>query len=235
MKTIARNCNYCQVEYQAEARYLNRGQGLFCSQKCSSLDFQSRRSLPNPNTSCAWCQKEIYLAPVRKSKSKSGLHFCSKAHQSLAFADPSIPVSPGPSRTTGNRSPKKCSRCARRHNGRIDDGFCQDCRFENKINLWLSGDNSIASGKHGVIKPWVKKYLLKIRGDKCETCGFVTPDKWLKEFGTIIALDHIDGHYDNNLVENLRLLCPNCHAMTKTFGSRNSGNGRRFRKKYYSQ
>lgn len=34
-------------------------------------------------------------------------------------------------------------------------------------------------------------------------------------------LDHIDGDETNNLLENLRILCPNCHSQTPTYGSRN--------------
>ena len=41
-----------------------------------------------------------------------------------------------------------------------------------------------------------------------------------------LSLHHIDGNYKNNKVENLELLCPNCHALTDNFGSRNIGNGR---------
>lgn len=31
-----------------------------------------------------------------------------------------------------------------------------------------------------------------------------------------LELDHIDGNHDNNEFENLRVLCPNCHALTPT-------------------
>lgn len=36
-----------------------------------------------------------------------------------------------------------------------------------------------------------------------------------------LQVDHINGISDDNRVENLRWLCPNCHSQTDTFGSRN--------------
>ena len=41
-----------------------------------------------------------------------------------------------------------------------------------------------------------------------------------------LELDHIDGDRLNNLLENLRLLCPNCHAQTPTYRGRNIGRSR---------
>lgn len=35
----------------------------------------------------------------------------------------------------------------------------------------------------------------------------------------------------NNKLENVRLLCPNCHSQTTTFKGKNRGNGRNFRYK----
>jgi hypothetical protein len=37
-----------------------------------------------------------------------------------------------------------------------------------------------------------------------------------------MALHHINGDRFDNRVENLELLCPNCHSQTDTFGGRNS-------------
>jgi len=36
----------------------------------------------------------------------------------------------------------------------------------------------------------------------------------------VLHLDHINGVHDDNRLENLRLLCPNCHSLTDTFCNR---------------
>jgi hypothetical protein len=41
-----------------------------------------------------------------------------------------------------------------------------------------------------------------------------------------LELDHIDGDAGNNNYDNLRVLCPNCHALTPTFKAKNKGKGR---------
>lgn len=38
-----------------------------------------------------------------------------------------------------------------------------------------------------------------------------------------LELEHIDGVNNNHKLENLELLCPNCHAMTSTYRGRNKG------------
>jgi hypothetical protein len=41
-----------------------------------------------------------------------------------------------------------------------------------------------------------------------------------------LEVDHIDGNWNNHRPEYVRLLCPNCHALTPTFKGLNRGNGR---------
>jgi len=60
--------------------------------------------------------------------------------------------------------------------------------------------------------------LTELRGYKCENCGNET---WL---GQPIPLEvhHLDGDRLNNTLENLQLLCPNCHALTSNFKGKNN-------------
>lgn len=80
--------------------------------------------------------------------------------------------------------------------------------------------------------PWGRKrlFLLEKAGHKCSNCGF---SKTREDGRGILEIDHIDADHTNNSIENLRVLCPNCHALTPTF--RNWGRGakkssKRFRK-----
>lgn len=65
----------------------------------------------------------------------------------------------------------------------------------------------------------LRKRLLKekIKESKCENC---TLDEWL---GKPISLElhHVDGDRRNNRLENLKLLCPNCHAQTGNYRGKN--------------
>lgn len=62
-----------------------------------------------------------------------------------------------------------------------------------------------------------KGFLIQERGHSCESCGL---SEWLKKPITL-ELEHIDGDNQNNIKENLKLLCPNCHSFTETWKGRN--------------
>ena len=71
-------------------------------------------------------------------------------------------------------------------------------------------------------------FLEETREKGCESCG---NDEWM---GRPIPIDihHEDGDSDNDDLNNIKLLCPNCHRLTNNHGSKNK-NGRRSRRKKY--
>lgn len=60
----------------------------------------------------------------------------------------------------------------------------------------------------------INEGLLK---EECYICG--NKGIWLNK-PLSLQLDHINGIHNDNRIENLRILCPNCHTQTETYGSK---------------
>ena len=65
----------------------------------------------------------------------------------------------------------------------------------------------------------LRRYVIKnnLIPYKCAICGCT---EWQGKTLSL-ELDHINGINNDNRLENLRFLCPNCHSQTSTYGSRN--------------
>ena len=77
----------------------------------------------------------------------------------------------------------------------------------------------------------LKRYLILKYGNKCWSCQIT---EWNNK-EIIFELEHIDGNSSNNELNNLSILCPNCHSQTLTYKGKNIGNGRFSRRKRYSE
>ena len=100
----------------------------------------------------------------------------------------------------------------------------QEYNFKIDLNSWLGGNL-----KHGIKR--IKKFVIHIQGYSCSNCNLTS---WM-ENDIVLELEHKDGNSENNTIDNLCLLCPNCHSQTKTYKGRNIGNGRHSRRIRYKE
>jgi len=65
----------------------------------------------------------------------------------------------------------------------------------------------------------VKKYVLEadLLKNECALCG--QGPLW-NDLPLVLQLDHINGVSNDHRIENLRILCPNCHTQTETFAGK---------------
>lgn len=142
----------------------------------------AERHKRNPNTQCFVCSKPIYRRPI---EIKNGRVFCSQECYGLANRKETPCIVCG-SPILASTNKKTCSRA---------------CANKNR-----------AGAKYKIGRPKdkvrdqraLKLRLLSSKGGRCERCGY---DK--KE---ILNVHHKDWNHGNNVMSNLELLCPNCHA-----------------------
>jgi len=123
------------------------------------------------------------------------------------------------------KTKKNCKECGKECKKTYCSNKCQnDYQHKKTIEKWKSGE--IISLKT------IRRYLFEKYKNKCAECGW---DKVNQYTGNIpLEVEHIDGNSENNLEENLTLLCPCCHSLTKTYKGANKGNGRHYRRERYA-
>lgn len=99
-------------------------------------------------------------------------------------------------------------------------------QYKSFIAEWLVGRHTGLQG-HGVVSRHIKRFLREKYGNKCCICNWAEVNVRTGEVP--LVADHIDGNWRNNTETNLRLICPNCDAISDTYAGLNRGNGRKQR------
>lgn len=88
--------------------------------------------------------------------------------------------------------------------------------YVKDYKIWC---NEIFKGNVATSSSKFRNALIKAgyKENKCEICGI---DSWNNKPITC-QLHHIDGNTNNNSLDNIMMLCPNCHSQTDNYGSKN--------------
>lgn len=147
-----------------------------------------------PNTECHTCGALFYKRPGDKKKSKSGFHFCSLACSSQFQTIYKI-----------------CSICKTEFKSGLRKKYCSKA-CANKARAGIKYFTGQRKNKHLTVRGY-RRCIIELRGEHCELCGY---DK----VPSILVVHHIVRRCDGgtNDLNNLQLICPNCHAIQHIMG-----------------
>lgn len=142
----------------------------------------------------------------------------------------SCPTPPELSRTPkGHRLylvERSCDFCGKPINSRRVKRYCDStCAAgprragQAEVDAWLAGELPGHTGASCKLKPWVRDWVLARANYSCEVCGW--SERHPDDDRPLVEVDHVDGDAENTRPDNLKVLCPNHHAMTSTHRRRN--------------
>ena len=215
-------CNWCKKEYITNDRR-RKYCGLSCAGKASGLKKRSEE-IEKRTIKCFWCGK--------KTRNKK---FCSRSC-SVSCSNTGRKISDEHKRKISMGVRKKISSERKGDYEPIRSIICLECGNEFKpkrhhsykfCSLSCSAKYRISirnkeiektlnkNNKYGIRA--IKTYLIWKNGNSCMNCG---NSEWLGK-QIPLELHHINGKSKDNNIDNLKLLCPNCHAFTDTYKSKN--------------
>lgn len=137
-----------------------------------------------PNTKCFVCAKAVYRRPSQIKKS-NGILFCSlqcNGENNKKYSKCVICAKP----ILASKNEKTCSRIC---SNKLRNGI--------KYKVGRPRDNVFTIQS-------LKVRLFEKRGQKCERCGYQSQH--------ILQVHHKNRNNKDNRLENLKIICPNCHC-----------------------
>lgn len=201
-------CSQCDEEIWKEKRFTKNNKNVFCSRKCLSKFYDRRVSKV-----CAYCGKKVLKKIAHSKGNKTNFFFCNRNCKDKANKELQI-----------FRSTKiiNCKRCCVpvEVDSNTNSVICEECKPSKKYKKYdysrvILGLEEMKSNSFIPLKNFLINK--KIKENKCEICGIID---WLEKPITL-QLHHVDGNRKNNHIENLKILCPNCHTQTDNWGYKN--------------
>lgn len=206
------NCECCGKEINRKPSQIERAEHTTCSKECAR---ELTKKLTLETRECLHCKT---LFEAKKSDPKK---FCSQSCSASYNNTGKVK-----NKTRSVNVTRFCAHCGKEITGsglkycshKCSSDFVAKKAMDEYTTTWTATPQSELP----------KKHIISTKGYSCEICGI---SDWQGK-PIVLQLDHIDGNADNNHEDNLRLLCPNCHTQTDTFGAKNKGNGRLYRREY---
>jgi hypothetical protein len=216
-------CLYCGKDFYKEASQIMKYKRGFCSRKCVAL-YCSRERFKKVKIErkCEGCGNIFYLRPYDLRKGRFKGRFCSIVCYKKFRIERSL--------KRENRSKEKnklCKTCGKP----VYRFFCSNTcsatfRRKKYIERWKCGLESGVVCKS--INDVLRDYILKEHNYKCDKCGWAGINPYSNR--STLQINHINGNPYDNSMGNHEVLCPNCHSLTKHWGSLNMGHGRTINK-----
>jgi DNA-directed RNA polymerase subunit M/transcription elongation factor TFIIS len=179
---------------------------------------------------CAQCKRKVRKpnkAVNRANKFDRPLFcnsFCANARQIVTEIRACLLCGRKFKTTPRKRSPKHCSDACAKKAGASTRSLLT---YEKYVAQWLAGKVSGLKA-NGQLSGHVRRFKLEEAKRKCSLCAWSGVN--IRTGRSVLQIDHIDGKWRNSKPTNLRVVCPNCHSMSATYGSLNLGNGRPYRR-----
>lgn len=222
-KGVCQECGY--VKY-SRIIFFKRSNVQTCTHK-NLLNKEQINSWYNKNKKqCLCCGKDIPLTDLGFNEYKER-KFCSQSC-SVSYSNKARAIDK--KEKDKNKEKKKCKNCGKElinQSRTYCSNICQHEYYARQyIEKWQNGEISGTIGNAWIdISKYIRNYLFKKYDYKCSRCGWSEINLFTNTIP--LEIEHIDGDATNNKEENLTLLCPNCHSLTKTYRGANKGHGTR--------